>query len=138
MSKFGASSLTMVSAEDIVDIYALTHQGFETKPWHVFVTHLLIIWGCCAILLFGNKFLPHINDALMVLIIGGWLVTIIVGVMAGQSPRSHATSSFVWTEWQNLTGYKSDGLMFVLGMLNGSFAIGKLDCSTHMAEETPK
>jgi choline transport protein len=139
MCKFGASSLAVVSSEGIIEIYALTHEGFETKPWHVFICYLLVIWLCCAVLLFGNKFLPLINTALMLLVIGGWIITIIiVGVMAGQPPRSHATNSFVWTEWQNLTGYKSNGLVFVLGMLNGSFAIGTPDCSTHMAEETPR
>lgn len=75
----------------------------------------------------------------MALVIGGWFVTLVVlGVMSGSNGRSHASSDFVWHKWQNNTGYNSNVLVFVLGMLNGSFAIGTPDCTTHMSEEIPK
>lgn len=135
----GACSLAAISAEGILELYAITHDGFEQKNWHIFICYLVIIWVCCLTLLFGNKFLPMINNVFMCLVIGGFIVTVlVVGVMAGQTPRSRASSSFVWKDWQNRTGYNSNGLVFVLGMLNGSFAIGTPDCATHMAEETPR
>ncbi|KAF1995504.1 choline transport protein [Amniculicola lignicola CBS 123094] len=133
---FGACSLAAVSSEGLVELYALRHPGTKPKNWHIFVCYLVIIWLCVAILLFGNRLLPRINSVLMFLVIGGWFVTlIVVGVMSTQGGRSHASSDFVWKKWQNNTGYTSDGLVFVLGMLNGFFAIGTPDCTTHMSEE---
>lgn len=57
--------------------------------------------------------------------------------MPGRGGRPpHATSSFVWTEWNADIGY-SGGMTFLLGMLNGAFAVGTPDVTTHLAEEIP-
>ena len=50
----------------------------------------------------------------------------------------YASSTKVWATWDNQTGYKSDGFAFLLGMLNGAFAVGTPDLVTHLAEEVPK
>ena len=50
--------------------------------------------------------------------------------------KSRASASFVFTDWQNATGW-SGGVAFLTGMLNGAFAIGTPDSVTHMAEELP-
>ncbi|KAJ7811494.1 choline transport protein [Mycena olivaceomarginata] len=52
------------------------------------------------------------------------------------SAKSHASASFVFTDWENGTGWPG-GVAFVTGMLNGAFAIGTPDSVTHMAEELP-
>lgn len=49
----------------------------------------------------------------------------------------HATSSFVWADWANQTGYSSNGFVFCAGMLNGAYAVGTPDCVSHLAEEIP-
>jgi choline transport protein len=49
----------------------------------------------------------------------------------------YASSSFVWAEWNNQTGYGSNGFVFLAGMLNGAYSVGTPDCVSHMAEEIP-
>lgn len=57
--------------------------------------------------------------------------------MPGHGGRpAHATSSFVWSEWHADIGYGA-GFTFVAGMLNGAFAVGTPDVTTHLAEEIP-
>lgn len=51
-------------------------------------------------------------------------------------PKTHASNSFVWSEWNNETGWGS-GFAFLAGVLNGAFTIGTPDAVTHMAEEVP-
>jgi choline transport protein len=51
--------------------------------------------------------------------------------------NGYATSSFVWADWANETGYSSDGFVFLAGMLNGAYAVGTPDCVSHLAEEIP-
>jgi hypothetical protein len=58
--------------------------------------------------------------------------------MPGQKESGYGSNDFVWKEWQNMTGYSSDGFTFLAGMLNGAFAIGAIDCVTHIAEEIPQ
>jgi choline transport protein len=48
----------------------------------------------------------------------------------------HASSSFVWSAWTADIGYPP-GFVFVAGMLNGAYAVGTPDSTTHLAEEIP-
>ena len=56
--------------------------------------------------------------------------------MPGRGGRPpHASSAFVWTNWQaSGLGYPA-GFVFVSGMLNGAYAVGTPDATTHLAEE---
>ncbi|KAL8965189.1 MAG: hypothetical protein Q9183_003982 [Haloplaca sp. 2 TL-2023] len=58
--------------------------------------------------------------------------------MPSVSGGGHASNNFVWKDWVNSTGYTSNGFVFLLGMLNGAFAVGTPDITTHLAEEIPK
>lgn len=57
--------------------------------------------------------------------------------MPHQNESSYASSSFVWADWSNQTGYSSNGFVFLAGMLNGAYAVGTPDCVSHLAEEIP-
>ncbi|RYP77152.1 hypothetical protein DL769_003491 [Monosporascus sp. CRB-8-3] len=142
----GSASLAAVAGQAVLQMWALAHEGYEMRRWHVFVAYLFVIWGSAAVLAFANSLLPRINTALMILGYGGWLVSVVAvavlsarnGTGEGEGGPGRASSAFVWREWRNGTGYRSNGLVFVLGMLNGAFNIGSPDCSTHMAEEVPR
>ncbi|RYP27600.1 hypothetical protein DL767_007605 [Monosporascus sp. MG133] len=142
----GSASLAAVAGQAALQMWALAHEGYEMRRWHVFVAYLFVIWASAAVLAFANSWLPRINSVLMVVGYGGWLVSVVAvavlsarnGSREGEGRAGRASSAFVWREWRNGTGYTSDGLVFVLGMLNGAFNIGTPDCSTHMAEEVPR
>jgi choline transport protein len=77
--------------------------------------------------------MPYLQQAGLGLILVGGLITIIV---VAAMPKQHASSSFVWKEFDNQTGW-SGGVAFLTGVLNGAFTIGTPDAVTHMAEELP-
>lgn len=52
--------------------------------------------------------------------------------------QPYASNSFVWKDWQNDTGWSSNGFVFCLGMLNAAFAVCAPDIPSHLAEEIPK
>lgn len=111
----------------IVYAYGLYHPEYQPQRWHVLVCYLIISWVCCFTVMFGQRALPLISRLGSFFIVAGLLVNIIVcAIMPGQK------------EWQNMTGYSSDGFTFLAGMLNGAFAIGAIDCVTHIAEEIPQ
>jgi choline transport protein len=114
-------------------MYAIFHPDLDIQAWHVYIAYLIITWSCCALVIFGNRFLPMLNNIGLFLITIGGLVTIIV---VAAMPKKHASTSFVWTEWDNQTGWSS-GVAFLTGVLNGAFTIGTPDGVTHMAEELP-
>lgn len=101
------------------------HDDYNYQQWHVLVCYLGLSWVCCAITIYGQKLLPLINDLGLFLIVGGVIITVLVCViLPTTSGRGYASSSFVWREWENNTGYSNDGWVFVMGMLNGAFALG--------------
>ncbi|KAI5296119.1 hypothetical protein KEM52_005580 [Ascosphaera acerosa] len=134
---FGAASTAQVVAQQIISAYALMHPDFEPARWHVFVTYIVFTLAAVTLVAFGNRLLPTIELVTGIVVVSGFLVTIIVcAVMPHVNGQAYATDHFVWRDWQNSVGW-SDGFTFCLGMLNGAFAVGTPDVITHIAEEVP-
>ncbi|GAB7366370.1 hypothetical protein MBLNU230_g8168t1 [Neophaeotheca triangularis] len=135
---FGLASCLQIAANQLTSMYAVTHPDYEIEHWHIFLTYILLTVILGSITLFANSALPRIEQAGLFFLLAGVFISIIVcAIMPGTTGNGYATSSSVWTEWVNLTGYSSDGLVFLAGMLNGAFAVGTPDITSHMAEEIP-
>ncbi|KAF2017817.1 amino acid transporter [Aaosphaeria arxii CBS 175.79] len=138
---FNTASISSILANQVISMYGLFHEGYEFERWHVFIAYLIITWLSCAVVLFANRALPALTNVGLFFILAGVFVTILVCVIMPSrlvGGQGHASSSFVWKEWDNQTGWSSDGFVFCAGMLNGAFAVGTPDCVSHMAEELPE
>ncbi|KIW85408.1 hypothetical protein Z517_00798 [Fonsecaea pedrosoi CBS 271.37] len=135
---FGAASMSSILANTFVQMYALDHPDFIAKRWHVFVTYLIVTWIACSCVCLFNKAMPYLNTVGIVLLLCGFLVTIIVvaAIPGSGNHPPHASSSFVWSEWTADIGYPN-GFVFVAGMLNGAYSVGTPDAVSHIAEEVP-
>jgi choline transport protein len=130
---FDLASIVYIMSELVIQMYAIYHPNYTIQSWHIFVTLTLITWICIAVTIFFNRFLPIIEQfGLFVVLVGGVVTIIVLAAM----PKQHASHSFVWTNWNNQTGWGS-GVAFLTGVLNGAFTIGTPDAVTHMAEELP-
>lgn len=98
------------------------------------MTHVNTVGCGCAIVLFANRALPTINELGLFFTIAGAFITIVVCA----SMATHASNSFVWKDWQNQTGWSSNGFVFAAGMLNGAYSVGTPDIVAHLAEELPR
>ncbi|ERS98801.1 hypothetical protein HMPREF1624_03991 [Sporothrix schenckii ATCC 58251] len=136
---FAVAANCVMTSNILVYCYSLYHPDYEYQRWHVFISYLIMSWLCCMVVMFGQKILPTLSRIGSFLIIAGFFVTIIVcAVMPGRpGGNGYASSHSVWAGWENLTGYSSNGFVFLAGMLNGAFAVGAIDCVTHIAEEVP-
>ena len=130
---FDLASIVSIPANIVVEFYAVFHPDFVVQPWHTYLAFVCITWLGCLTCIFGNRILPHLQNAGLFLIIAGGIVTIIV---VAAMPTTHATTEFVWRAWDNQTGW-GNGVAFLTGVLNGAFTIGTPDAVTHMAEELP-
>lgn len=128
-----ASSISSILGNELVAMYLLRHPEVEWHPWQVFIAFQLVNWTCCAIVCLGNRFLPMINRVAITLSMGGLIVTVIV--LAVMPKGRHATNKEVWATYSNETGGWSDGVCFIMGLLNAAFAVGVPDCISHLAEE---
>ena len=132
---FGLAATAQIVGTQLVAMYSAVHPDYTTQRWHIFMGYVGCTWIVCFVALYLNRLLPKIAALSGALVIVGLLVTIVVCAVLPGSHGGYATSKFVWREWQNTTGYKSDGFVFLLGILNGAFAIGTPDVVTHLAEE---
>jgi choline transport protein len=124
-----------------LQIYSLNQdQDFVPQAWHVFIIYIIVSWIDTLFLIFGNGLLPILNTIGFFFILAGVLITIVVcAVIPGtNSHPPHANSEFVWYTWSADLGYESAGFIFVMGMLNGAYAVGTPDCLSHIAEEIPQ
>lgn len=131
--------MSAILANQIISMYWMYHADtYVFQRWHIFVTYLLVTWACCACVLFANRALPMVNNLGLFFILGGVFITILVcAIMPSSNKTPYATTAFVWKDWVNDTGYTSDGFVFLMGMLNGAYAVGTPDCVSHLAEEIP-
>lgn len=127
-----ASSMSSMLGNEGVAMYLLKHTTIKWHAWQVFIAFQLVNWTCCAIVCFGNRFIPMLNRIALTLSMCGLVVTIIVLAVM---PPKHASNAQVWTEYHNKTGGWSDGICFMTGLLNAAFAVGVPDCISHLSEE---
>ena len=133
---FGVAGTCQITGSQVVAMYSAFHPGFVTERWHISVAYFVSCWITCLVVLFLNKLLPKLAALCGILVMLGVIISIVICAVMPSSRGGYATNAFVWQDWHNSTGYGSDGFVFLLGMLNGAFAIGTPDVVSHLAEET--
>lgn len=135
---FGCAAPSLFAANAVLAMYNLYHPNYVLERWHVFIAYLVIIWIDNGIIMFGQKYLARFATLSGTICIIFYFVSLlIVAIMPSTTGAGYASDSFVWTDFQNLTGWSSNGLVFLMGMLNGAFTIGTPDGVCHLCEECP-
>lgn len=134
-SVFTSASTTLSAAAEVVGMYALANPDFVPKRWHVFVCfevlHLFLTLFNCY-----GKSLPLISaSALYISLLSFFTITITV--LACSSGKFN-DAKFVFSTFYNETGWKSNGIAFIVGLINPAWSFSCLDCATHMAFEVEK
>ena len=86
---------------------------------------------CVFVNTIGARLLPKIEGGILILHTLGFFAVLIPLVYL--SP--HSTASFVFTEFNNLSGYKSNGLSWFIGLISANLPLVSYDGPCHMAEE---
>ncbi|CCD26683.1 Hnm1p NDAI_0I01140 [Naumovozyma dairenensis CBS 421] len=134
-SVFTSASTTLSAATEVVGMYALTHEDFVPKRWHVFVCfeilHLfLMIFNCY------GKSLPIISASSLYISLSSFLIITITVLACSRGQFNDA--KFVFATFYNETGWKNSGIAFIVGLINPAWSFSCLDCATHMAFEVEK
>lgn len=117
--------MTSILANQVISMWGLFHPGYAFERWHVFIVYLIYTWMSALIVMYANRALPTLTNVGLFLIVAGCLITIMVcAIMPWKTGKGYASNAFVWKEWQNKTGWTSDGFVFCAGMLNGAYAVG--------------
>lgn len=82
-----------------------------------------------------GKVLPTVANAALYTSLFSFLIILIV--VPAKAP-THQEAQFVFANFVNNTGWASNGIGFIVGLINTNWAFACLDCATHMAEEVPR
>ena len=135
---FGAANCSLFGAETVIAMYSLYHPDYTPQRWQIFIAFLVITWSGVGFVCFGQRILAKTALAMGSMLLGTFIVTTLVcAIMPSQTGAGYASHAFVWTDFQNLTGWESKGLVFLMGILNGAYTIGTPDGVCHLCEEIP-
>ncbi|KAJ1709466.1 amino acid permease [Aspergillus flavus] len=131
---FTAASTNLVYASNFMALIALYHDDIKLQPWMTFVAYQVLNVLTSAVVMFGNRFIPGINKFALVYLQLAWFV---ITVTVAATAPTHNDSKFVFRTWMNNTGWDSNVICFITGLVNPLFALGGLDGITHITEEMP-
>ena len=110
----------------------LNNPAYVIERWHcVLVTYLMAIVAAI-VNIFAATLLNKISTAVLVWNIVSFLVVIITILASNDNKQS---ASFVFTDFQNNTGFASPGMAVMIGLLQSFFGMCCYDAPSKMVEE---
>ncbi|KAI1778092.1 amino acid transporter [Hypoxylon cercidicola] len=135
-----AGWLTLVTTEgffgaQFVQAAAVIASGgtYEIEAWRTYLIFLAILLFTTGGNIWGNRILAKWNDAALYWSLLG--VVIISIVLLATSDKNDAR--YVFAEFQNETGW-SDGMAWIMGLLQSALSLIGFDAALHMTEEMPR
>ncbi|CAK7206124.1 hypothetical protein SEUCBS139899_008908 [Sporothrix eucalyptigena] len=119
----------------VVEIITLMHEDtYVAKNWHQFLIYIGFTLAAFLINAFTNRLLAYFTKAAFLWSLGGFVI-ISITVLACASPN-YQSGEFVYGDFINDVGWP-DGMAWLLGLLQGAFALTGFDGTIHMIEEIP-
>ncbi|KAI8959859.1 amino acid transporter [Daldinia sp. FL1419] len=107
--------------------------AYAIESWRTYLIFLAIVTFTTGSNIWGNRILGRWNDAALYWSLLG--VVIISIVLLTTSDKNDAR--YVFAEFQNETGW-SDGMAWILGLLQSALSLIGFDAALHMTEEMPR
>ncbi|RYP14072.1 hypothetical protein DL765_006606 [Monosporascus sp. GIB2] len=126
------ASAPFASANLIQVLVTLSHPEYEPERWHGYLIYVTLILMACFMNILGGRVLTVLENVIMCLHVG-FFFAILIAVAA--LPRERNTAEFVFTFFQNRTGWDNDAIAWCLGMLTSAYIMIGYDSATHVSEE---
>ncbi|EAW08762.1 putative choline transport protein Ctr [Aspergillus clavatus NRRL 1] len=128
---FTCASVALSLATACVGMWQLSHPEFVIQPWHAVVAYEAInLFAFCFNCV--GKVLPAVATTTLYVSLVSFAVILITVPTA---VPTHAPARFVFGHFVNSTGWLSDELAFLVGLINPNWIFACLDSATHLAEE---
>jgi choline transport protein len=110
------------------------HPTWTPTAWQVYLCYVLAIIVATLQNTVLFKTLPYMLRMMVVYLTSAAFITLVVLLVRATPKR---TAQEVFLTIVNATGWKSDGLVFLLGLLPAVTGINFFDAATHMTDEVP-
>ncbi|PHH91916.1 hypothetical protein CDD83_9783 [Cordyceps sp. RAO-2017] len=114
-------------------LITLNDDTYSPQRWQGMLFYWAILVYAGVMNIWGSKTLPHVNLASGFIHIAGFVG--IVATLAAMAKKN--TAAFVFTEFVNSSGWDSDAVSWLVGLLSAVFPFLGYDAACHLAEELP-
>ena len=107
--------------------------GYPTSPGYVLIVYAGILLLHGVLNTFGVRLVSLLSD------VSAWwhvLGVLVIAVVLFFVPSHHASASFIFTKFENVTTLHVPIYVFMLGLLMAQYTFTGYDASAHMSEET--
>ncbi|GAA5851710.1 hypothetical protein JCM8547_001181 [Rhodosporidiobolus lusitaniae] len=116
----------------VVAIVNLCRPSYEPTAWQI----CLIFWALMVLVYVYNvyafKYFDTMNTLATVL---GILSTIAIVAVLFAKQSEYNSATYAFTGFVNTTGWKNEGIVFILGMLGSAYSIIGYDSCSHLSDE---
>ena len=128
------ASTSFMAGQVVQGLIVLNIDGYSPLQWQ----GTLIYWGILLLTtvvnVLGIRKFPHIETVAFIFLICLFFCFLVPLVYL--TPQS--TPQFVFTDYENSSGWDNDGVVWFLGLLNAAYAFVGIDGTSHMSEEVRK
>lgn len=132
---FLTAACSLLASQLIWALVVVIHSTFIIQPWHYYLGYIASTLIALLMNVFLFKLYPYMLKSLVVYINAGSIFMLIV-LLVRTHPKQSA--SFVFSDFINLTGWNSKGVVFFLGLLPGATAVNAFEGAAHLADEIPE
>lgn len=129
------SACVLLASQLIWALVVVVHSTFVIQPWHYYAGYI----GGTGVALLMNvplfKLYPYMLKSMVVYINTGSIFILIL-LLIRTHPKQSA--SFVFSDFINLTGWNSKGVVFFLGLLPGASSVNAFEGAAHLSDEIPE
>ncbi|CAG9984530.1 unnamed protein product [Clonostachys byssicola] len=129
---FGASA-AFAAGLQFQGVIIMNNDNYVPERWHGLLLYWAVLVYCAVTNIWGIRILPHTNIAIGVVHIAAFIG--VVAVLLAMSDKTSASSVFV--EVQNQSGWDSDALAWLVGLISAVYPFLGYDAACHLSEELP-
>ena len=113
----------------IQGLLVLNYDTYVYERWHGTLLYWAILCVATVVTIYGSRILPSVENISMVLHVTLFIVLLVA--MAVVSPTKHSVR-FVFTAFENNSGWSNDGLAWCIGLLSSCYVLTGESTSANM------
>ncbi|KAL4889988.1 putative choline transporter [Aspergillus ambiguus] len=127
-----SAGVTILPAEFIMAMASFNNSQYESHRWQYFLIYQATNIAILLYNIFGARRTSWVHDLGFGVSLASFLAILIACLAL--SPQKQ-TSGFVWTTFINDSGWPSDAIAFLTGLINPHYIYAGIDGAVHLAEE---
>lgn len=109
------AAVSIICSQAVWGLVTTFHPDFVIERWHVFLIFELVNTNSAIVNIFFLNRMPNIGTFFLVL---SNLMFLAIIIVCPSTAKTHQSSSFVWTQWQNQTGWTNKFVVAATGLVN--------------------